>query len=199
MESELQWPALTTAAAMWDPSLLCDSHHSSQQHPLREARDRTQILMDTSQFHYHWATMGAPVLAFSLMWLLENLKWQIILYLYWTLLLLNQFCHLFAVCPWASYLTSLYLQFLNHKILELWRWNDLICEKHLEEYLGYRKFSYFYLSLSINQWAITNSYVFVWQHQRDTKALTITKCFLSVFFLFFFLPSSLSLSLFFLL
>ena len=57
VESELQLLAYITAAAMPDPSRICDLHHSSWQcqipNPLREARDRTQILMDTSQVHYH--------------------------------------------------------------------------------------------------------------------------------------------------
>ena len=43
---------------------MCDLHHSSWQHqilnPLREARDRTRILIDTSQVHYLWATTGTP-------------------------------------------------------------------------------------------------------------------------------------------
>ena len=50
IESELQLPA--TAAAMQDPSRVCDLHHSSWQHqvlnPLSEARDQTHILIDTS-------------------------------------------------------------------------------------------------------------------------------------------------------
>ena len=44
--------ACTTAAAVWDPSLICDLHHSSQNHwvlnALSEARDRTRILMNAS-------------------------------------------------------------------------------------------------------------------------------------------------------
>ena len=48
-QSELQLPAYTTATAMWDPSRICDLHHSSHQHrilsrilnPLSKARDRT--------------------------------------------------------------------------------------------------------------------------------------------------------------
>ena len=55
VESELQLPAYTTATAMWDPSRVCDLHHSSQQrwvlNPLSEARDRTHILMDLSWVH----------------------------------------------------------------------------------------------------------------------------------------------------
>ena len=63
VQLELQLLAYTTATAMPDPSRLCDLHHSSQQHwipdPLREARDRTRILMDTSQSHF-CAIMGMP-------------------------------------------------------------------------------------------------------------------------------------------
>ena len=59
---ELQLPAYATATAMPDPSHICDPHRSSQQpwilKPLSEARDRTCVLMDTSQIHFHWATMG---------------------------------------------------------------------------------------------------------------------------------------------
>ena len=53
VQSELLLPAYTTATAAPDPSLVCDLHHSSLQcqilKPLREARDRTSILMDASQ------------------------------------------------------------------------------------------------------------------------------------------------------
>ena len=51
-----------------DPSCICDLHHSSWKHqilnPLGEARDWTQILVDTRQVHYRWATMGTPVVRF---------------------------------------------------------------------------------------------------------------------------------------
>ena len=50
---ELQPPAYTTAPATRDPSCICNLHHSSQQrwilNPLREARDRTHVLKDTSR------------------------------------------------------------------------------------------------------------------------------------------------------
>ena len=46
-----------TATAMRDPSGICGLHHRSWQHqilnPLSEARDRTRILMDTSQICFH--------------------------------------------------------------------------------------------------------------------------------------------------
>ena len=52
VESELQLPATATAAAVPDPSHICNVHRSSQQRqildPLNEARDQTCILMDTS-------------------------------------------------------------------------------------------------------------------------------------------------------
>ena len=55
VELELQLLSYTTNTAMPDPSCVCDLHHSPQQHqilnPLREARNQTQVLMDTSQVH----------------------------------------------------------------------------------------------------------------------------------------------------
>ena len=49
---------------------ICDLHHSSLQcrifNPLREARDRTCILMDTCQVCFYWATMGTPMIVFIL-------------------------------------------------------------------------------------------------------------------------------------
>ena len=51
VKSELQLPA--TATATPDLRCICDLHHSSQQcwilSPLSEARDRTQVLTDTSR------------------------------------------------------------------------------------------------------------------------------------------------------
>ena len=48
---------------MWDPSCLCDLHHSSWQcrilNPLSEARDRTRNLMVPSWIHFHF-TAGTP-------------------------------------------------------------------------------------------------------------------------------------------
>ena len=53
VESKLKLTGYTTP----DPSPICDLHHSLQQrwilNPLREARDRTRNLMDTSQVRYH--------------------------------------------------------------------------------------------------------------------------------------------------
>ena len=53
VELELKPPAYTTAIATPDLSHICNLHHRSQQHrvlnPLRKARDRTRILMNTSQ------------------------------------------------------------------------------------------------------------------------------------------------------
>ena len=62
---ELQLPTYATAGtAMRDPSHICDLHHSSQQcqisDPLSEARNWTQVLMDTSRIHFCCATMGTP-------------------------------------------------------------------------------------------------------------------------------------------
>ena len=64
VQSELQPPAYSTATATWDLSRICDLHHSSWQHqilnPLSEVRERTCVLMDTSQIRFHCATMGTP-------------------------------------------------------------------------------------------------------------------------------------------
>ena len=53
IESELQLLAYTTATAMPGPSCICNLHHRSRQHwilnLLREARDRTCILIDIGQ------------------------------------------------------------------------------------------------------------------------------------------------------
>ena len=55
VETELQLPTYAITTATWDPSHICDLHCNSWQHcifnPLSEARDRTHILMDTSQVH----------------------------------------------------------------------------------------------------------------------------------------------------
>ena len=53
VQPELQLPVNTTATATSDPSHSCDLHHSSGQrwilNPLKEARDQTPVLMDTSR------------------------------------------------------------------------------------------------------------------------------------------------------
>ena len=64
VESQLQLLAYATATATPDPGLVCDLHHSSQQcwilSPLREARDWTHILMDTSWVHKTLSHTGSP-------------------------------------------------------------------------------------------------------------------------------------------
>ena len=71
VELELRLPAYTTATATaaWDPSCICDLHHSSQQrwlpNPQGEARDRTHILVVTSRICICCATMGIPLLLLS--------------------------------------------------------------------------------------------------------------------------------------
>ena len=60
VESELRLLAYTTATTTQDPSRVCDLHHSSWQcwifNPVSEARDPTDILMDTSQICFHCPT-----------------------------------------------------------------------------------------------------------------------------------------------
>ena len=62
--------SLCTVTATWDPSCVCNLHHSSQQYhilnPLREARKWTCILMDASQVCLCWATTETPFFALSL-------------------------------------------------------------------------------------------------------------------------------------
>ena len=62
VKTELQVLAYTTAAATWDLSCICDLHCNPWQHwilnPLREARDRTCILMDASWAPYRQARTG---------------------------------------------------------------------------------------------------------------------------------------------
>ena len=64
VKSELQPLAYTTVTATPDLSSVFNLHHSSPQYQilnsLSEARDPTRVLMDTSQIHLHWATMGTP-------------------------------------------------------------------------------------------------------------------------------------------
>ena len=68
IKSEVELPAYTTAKATQDLSCICDIRHSSQQcrilNPLSEARDRTYVLMDARQIHFHRATTGSPLLSF---------------------------------------------------------------------------------------------------------------------------------------
>ena len=70
IESELQLPAYATATAiaMQDPCHIYDLHHSSQQlwipDQVSKARDRTCILIDTSQIHFCCATMGIHICNF---------------------------------------------------------------------------------------------------------------------------------------
>ena len=62
VEMELQLLAYTTTTTMPDLSCICYLHHSAWQHqilnPLSKTMDGTRILMDTSQFRYHWAITG---------------------------------------------------------------------------------------------------------------------------------------------
>ena len=52
---------------------------------LNEARDRTCVLLDTSQIHYCWATKGTPDVFLSMLWefLLECIITYIIWKVYW--------------------------------------------------------------------------------------------------------------------
>jgi len=60
VKSELHLHATATATRLY----LRPIYYSSQQgcilNPLREAKDQTWVLMDTSQVCFHWATTGTP-------------------------------------------------------------------------------------------------------------------------------------------
>ena len=61
---------------MPDPSCVCKSHHSLQQHwilnPLSKARDQTCVLMDTSQILFHWPRQKFP-----------NFRYIFLKYIFW--------------------------------------------------------------------------------------------------------------------
>ena len=63
-ELELQLLDYATATAVLNPSHVCYLHHSPQQpwifNQLRETRDGTCVLMDTSQICFCWDMMGNP-------------------------------------------------------------------------------------------------------------------------------------------
>ena len=70
VKSKLHLPAYATVIATWGPSHICNLHHSSWQcwipDPLSKARDRTHILMDTSQICFHfiqWELMHFSLLS----------------------------------------------------------------------------------------------------------------------------------------
>ena len=69
VQLELLLLAYTTATATWDPSHICNLHHSSQQrrilHPLSKARDLTHNLMVPSWIRFRCAMMGTLSHIFS--------------------------------------------------------------------------------------------------------------------------------------
>ena len=73
VKSELQLTAYTTATATQDWSSVCSLHHSSWQHwipgPLRKAKDKTHILINTSWIPFHCATRGILCTIFSWLFL----------------------------------------------------------------------------------------------------------------------------------
>ena len=89
VQLELLLPPYTTATAMSDPSHICNLKHSSRQcqilNPLNKTRDRTCILMDTSEICFHWATTGTPASLSSLQKILKKEK----LYYYYYYLLFS--------------------------------------------------------------------------------------------------------------
>ena len=68
MELELQLPAYIIGTETPGLRHICDLHHYWQQNqilnPWSGTKDRTCILMDTSQVRYQWATMETPVFTY---------------------------------------------------------------------------------------------------------------------------------------
>ena len=69
------WGCADASPCNWGSELHLWLHHSSQQcqilDPLKEARDQTHMLMDTSRVCYHWTTTGTPKNTFyCLFWFL---------------------------------------------------------------------------------------------------------------------------------
>ena len=68
VKSELQLAVYTTVTAMTHLSCICSLHHSSRQcqilNSLSKARDRIQILMDTSRICFHCRTTGNPFMSY---------------------------------------------------------------------------------------------------------------------------------------
>ena len=62
VQSEIQLPAYATATAMWDPSCVCDLHHSSWQcqilNPLIEVRDQPHNLILPGWICFLCTTVG---------------------------------------------------------------------------------------------------------------------------------------------
>ena len=64
VESELELPAYTTTSATWDPSHVCNLHHSSWEcwilNPLIEPGIKPASSWILVGFVNHWAMMGIP-------------------------------------------------------------------------------------------------------------------------------------------
>ena len=64
VESELHLPVHITATATWNPSCVCNLHHSPRQcrilNPLNKARDRIRNLMGPSRIPLHCVRTGTP-------------------------------------------------------------------------------------------------------------------------------------------
>ena len=107
VQSELQLPVYITATTP-NPSCVCDLYQSPRQYqifnPLSEAWDRTCILTDTSQIHFHCTTMGTPWVCFAKLYLSRNLFIVSNFFLFMTVkFLINLFlsCNVFQVCNYV--------------------------------------------------------------------------------------------------
>ena len=68
VKGELQLPAYPAATATWDPSCICNPHHSSRRcqilNPLGETRDQTCLLTDTHWICFRHAAVGETFFGF---------------------------------------------------------------------------------------------------------------------------------------
>ena len=95
VELELQLPAYAKATATQDLSHVWGLPHSLQQcqilNPLSRAGDWTCILMDTSQVHCGWATVGTPLFSFCFS------DWILSIIIKFTASFFSQFIYYFAL------------------------------------------------------------------------------------------------------
>ena len=90
VKSEIQLPAYTTTTAMWDPSCICDLHHSPWQHRpfMHWARPGIEPISSwvLVGFVNPWATMGTPnILLFSFSFLFFSFFFFYVLHLTYSL------------------------------------------------------------------------------------------------------------------
>ena len=96
----VQSPQPTPQPTAWDPSCVCDLHHSSQQcqilNPLSKAGDQTCNLIVSSQICFHCTTTGTPRMPLFL-WL-SDIPLSVIPHLFHPFCLLMGSKNIFYIC-----------------------------------------------------------------------------------------------------